>query len=215
MGTVNDILTLAHDQLGNGGARYWNWYTDNVNPRQGYYLDGNRTPYCAEYISWLLAQTDTKCKLFPSSTAFDGDNLHPSERISKYELKVGDVISYDWDSDFVGDHVGLVVAVHDYGVTANEGNVSGRVAERTRYWSDILFGVRPEYEEGEEVTENDKKDIAKYVWQYAIDYINGDGDTPHTASAEKRLGFIDYYVHKLMDKLDEILACVSKKDDVQ
>ena len=44
MGTAADILALAHDQLGNGGARYWDWYTQNVRPSQGSFVHGNVTP---------------------------------------------------------------------------------------------------------------------------------------------------------------------------
>lgn len=146
MGTVNDIITLANAQLGNGGSRYWNWYTDSVNPAQGYYVDGDKTPYCAEYISWLLAQTDTNCIHFPNSVAFDWREIPESQRITKYNVQAGDIVSYDWDADEGGDHVGLVLEAHSWGILANEGNTSGGIVKnRERYWSNILFGVRPAY----------------------------------------------------------------------
>lgn len=145
MGTVNDILELAHSQLGNDGARYWNWYTDNVRPSQGYYRDGASTPYCAEYMSWLLAQTDTPCIYFPDPCAFDASDIKQSDRIPFDELKAGDIISFDWDKDKGGDHVGLVIANHGYYLETNEGNVGGYVCEMNRTSSDVLFGIRPDY----------------------------------------------------------------------
>lgn len=152
MGTVNQILELANKQIGNTGEKYWNWYTDNIRPGQGYYIDGYKTPYCAEYQSWLLAMTNTDCIYFPDPFAFDERDIHPADRISKYNLKPGDIISYDFDNpkDDGGDHVGIVIDTFYWGVRANEGNVSGIVDIRDRYWSEILFGIRPEYDGAEE-----------------------------------------------------------------
>ena len=145
MGTVNDILSLAEQQIGNDGEKYWNWYTDNINPRQGYYIDGYNTPYCAEYITWLLYHTNTDCIYFPSPTAFDVTDIHPSNRINKYYLRKGDILSYNFDTDPDGDHVGIVIDAYYWGVRANEGNVCGIVDIRDRYWDEILFGIRPKY----------------------------------------------------------------------
>lgn len=146
MGTKADIIAVANTQLGNGGEHYWNWYTDNVRPSQGQYINGDVTPYCAEYISWLLNNTNTPCIYFPNPCAFDYRDIPESQRVGKYALDVGDIVSYDWDSDNTGDHVGLVIETHSWGIVANEGNTNGGiVANRERYWSDILFGIRPDY----------------------------------------------------------------------
>lgn len=146
MGTIADIINLSQTQLGNGGARYWNWYTQNIRPEQGAYINGGLTPYCAEYISWLLAMTDTDCIHFPDPYAFDYRDVPEDKRIDKYSVREGDIISYDWDTDNRGDHVGLVIETHSWGVVANEGNTNdAEVANRERYWSNILFGVRPYY----------------------------------------------------------------------
>lgn len=146
MGAKADILRVANAQLGCDGSRYWNWYTDSVNPSQGQYINGDVTPYCAEYISWLLNTTDTPCIYFPDSCAFDYRDIHESQRVGKYALEVGDIVSYDWDEDNTGDHVGLVIETHSWGIVANEGNTNGGiVANRERYWSNILFGIRPDY----------------------------------------------------------------------
>ena len=171
MGTVADILTLAHDQLGNSGARYWEWYTQNVRPSQGAFVDGNVTPYCAEYVSWLLAMTGTPCIYFPDSCAFDARDIPEDRRIYGQDLRPGDIVAFDWDDDQRGDHVGIVKSVQDWGCNTNEGNTGAdmRVHERQRTWDFILFGIRPEYEEDSDViTDEDVQRIAaacaSYVW---------------------------------------------------
>lgn len=145
MGSVEDIISLAESQVGEGGARYWNWYTDNVRHSQGYYIDGAATPYCAEYISWLLAMTGTGCIYFPDPCAFDGSDIPYGDRIQVDDLQAGDIVSFDWDKDYGGDHVGIVVRNHGYYIETNEGNVGGYVCDMNRVPSEILFGIRPYY----------------------------------------------------------------------
>lgn len=169
MGTVADILTLAHDQLGNGGARYWDWYTQNVRPSQGSFVDGNTTPYCAEYVSWLLAMTGTACDYFPNPCAFDARDIPEGKRIYGQDLRPGDLVAFDWDEDYRGDHVGIVRNVQDWGCNTNEGNTGSDmcVHERQRPWDVILFGIRPEYEEDSDViSDEDVQRIARACAEY-------------------------------------------------
>lgn len=169
MGTVADILNLAHDQLGNSGARYWNWYTDSVRPSQGQFVDGNITPYCAEYVSWLLAMTDTTCEYFPNPCAFDARYIPEDRRIYGQDLRPGDILAFDWDEDYRGDHVGIVKSVQDWGCNTNEGNTGSDmlVHERQRTWDVILFGIRPDYEEESDVvSDEDVQRIARACAEY-------------------------------------------------
>lgn len=203
MGTVNDIITLANAQLGNGGSRYWNWYTDNVNPSQGYYVDGDTTPYCAEYISWLLAQTHTRCVHFPSSVAFDRTDIFPTDRIQKSFMAVGDIVAFDWDNDEGGDHVGLVTAVYEWGVNTIEGNTGGGlVKERSRDWSTILFGVRPNYSEGdtEVITDDDVDKIARRC----AEYVYGDYDKQHNLNMYNTVHWSHTYLEWIYDLVKKI-----------
>jgi len=189
MGTVNQLLTLAEQQLGNGGAKYWNWFRDNYAPTWGGYVDGDATPYCACFDTWLLDKTDTPCVFFPRAYAFDWREVAESDRIGKYDLKPGDMISFDWDDDWRGDHVGVVKSVQQWGVVTYEGNTGSemRVQERQRLWSVILFGIRPEYESEDDMTEADFQRIQKmidennkkvgwWVWSYKYKPVNGDKD---------------------------------------
>lgn len=152
MGTVKDMLELAKSQVGydrfkddKTGTKYGRWYAEYVG--NGYYAQ-NGVPYCAMYISWLLYHTNTLCAWFPNAVAFDATDkpILGAYYIDKRELEIGDIISFDWNKDRYGDHVGLVIAVHDTYVITNEGNTdNGKVKERIRYYKDITCGVRPMY----------------------------------------------------------------------
>lgn len=206
MGTVSYILTLAHGQLGNNGARYWDWYTQNVRPSQGSFVDGNSTPYCAEYVSWLLAMTGTTCEYFPNPCAFDARDIPESKRIYGKGLRPGDIVAFDWDDDQRGDHVGIVKSVQDWGCNTNEGNTGADmcVHERQRTWDVILFGIRPEYEEETDViTDEDVQRIAaacaSYVW--------GEADK----KANLNMYNAAHWTYQLAHQAVELLKRIAKK----
>lgn len=206
MGTVADILELAHDQIGNGGARYWEWYTQNVRPSQGSFVDGNTTPYCAEYVSWLLAMTGTACEYFPNHCAFDARDIPESRRIYGQDLRSGDLVAFDWDDDQRGDHVGIVRSVCDWGCNTNEGNTGSDmlVHERQRTWDVILFGIRPEYEEDSDViTDEDVQRIAAACASYAWG----------TADKKANLNMYNavHWSYQLAQQAVELLKRIAKK----
>ena len=144
MGTVNQLLDLAREQIGTtSGKKYWSYFRGNT------YVNGDVTPYCAYFDSWLLDVTKTPCPYFPNGYAFDEyDNLG-GRGVKKYDLQPGDMVAFDWDSppDYRGDHVGVVESVWDWGCVCIEGNTSGGiVARRQRVWDVIICGLRPYYE---------------------------------------------------------------------
>lgn len=146
MGTRNDLLSWASDQVGHvGGAKYW---------YDAYGWSGNGLPWCAVFCTDALEQTGTSCAYFPSTVAFDIINDRArigSAFVDKWSLQAGDFLSFDWDKDGSGDHVGIVEDVIGNGVYRTiEGNVSNSVGRRTRYASDIICGIRPRYEHEEE-----------------------------------------------------------------
>lgn len=175
MGTVNQLLDLARSQIGvTSGKEYWEYFKG-----KGTYVDGDTTPYCAYYLSWLLAKTDTKCPYFPNGTAFDEKENLGGRGINKYDLKPGDLVAFDWDSpkDYRGDHVGVVENVYDWGCVCIEGNTNyGKVARRDRVWDVILCGLRPYYDQetstGKWIAVIDKK--GNYNWWYEL----SDGSYP-------------------------------------
>lgn len=142
MASAYDLVTVAYGEVGNtSGKKYWDWYFG------GNYIDGYNTPYCACFISWCLMKVGVRAPYFPSAVAFDDRDDLGGRRVDKYNLKPGDLVAFDWDGDARGDHVGIVTGIFDGGVYTVEGNTSGGiVAECTRYYSNIIVGIRPYYD---------------------------------------------------------------------
>lgn len=140
MGTSSQLLDWAAKQIGTvGGSKYW---------QDVYGWSGGGYAWCAVFCSDALKQTGTACNYFPSTVAFDGrdKNVIGLAWVDKYNLKPGDMVSFDWDGDNGGDHVGIVEKVIGYGVYQTiEGNVSNSVGRRIRYASNIICGIRPKY----------------------------------------------------------------------
>lgn len=141
MGTKSQLLAWASSQVGHiGGAKYW---------QDVYGWNGNGYAWCAVFCSDALKQSGTKCNYFPSTVAFDRRDKAAigSAWVDRYALQAGDMVSFDWDKDNGGDHVGIVEKVLGYGKYQTiEGNVSNSVGRRIRYASNILCGIRPDYE---------------------------------------------------------------------
>lgn len=140
-GSVQAIISLAQSQLGNDGAKYWNWYFG------GGYVNGSVTQYCACFVSWLLDQVGATAYSFPRANAFDASDTPSQYRIPERQLIAGDIVSFDWGGDSGGDHVGLVIGNNGSYITTIEGNTDGGlVKQKERYYNQfILFGIRPTY----------------------------------------------------------------------
>ena len=141
MGTKTQLLDWCRRQLGTvGGSKYW----QDV---KGW--SGGGLPWCAIFCSDALKQTNTPCNYFPSTVAFDArdKSVIGSALVNRYSLQPGDMVSFDWDGDGGGDHVGIVEKVLGDGVYQTiEGNVSNSVGRGTRSVSNILYGIRPRYD---------------------------------------------------------------------
>ena len=155
MGTSKQLLDWATNQLGTvGGSKYW---------LDAYGWSGNGWPWCAVFVTDALKQTGTKCNYFPSTVAFDlrDKAVIGSAFVDKYNLKPGDILTFDWDGDGSGDHVGIVEKVIGYGVYQTiEGNVSNSCGRRTRYASSIICGIRPQYTESQPEKEEEVYNFA-------------------------------------------------------
>lgn len=140
MATSEQLLDWARNQIGTvGGSKYW---------QQVYGWSGGGLPWCAVFDSAALKAVGVKCNYFPSTMAFDkrDSSVIGNALVDKYNLKPGDMVSFDWDGDNGGDHVGIVEKVISSGVYQTiEGNVSNSVGRRTRYASNIICGIRPQY----------------------------------------------------------------------
>lgn len=67
--------------------------------------------------------------------------------IGKKFPKMGDVVTFDWDSNGWADHIGFVEKVENNRITTIEGNSNGRVERNTFAWNDkrIKGYARPKY----------------------------------------------------------------------
>lgn len=147
MGTKTQLLNWASKQVGTvGGSKYW---------QDVFGWSGNGLPWCVTFISDACKQTNTKCAYLPAKVAFDARDKREigSAWVDRYALQDGDMVSFDWDGDNGGDHVGIVEKVLGYGVYQTiEGNVSDEVGRRTRYAANILCGIRPQYDDEKKET---------------------------------------------------------------
>lgn len=141
MATAEDVIRVCEREEGsNSGKKYWEYFNG-----PGTYVDGWATPYCVDYARWCEIAAGTGIA-WPHQFAWDetdrptvGDAMVP-----KYALMPADALSFDWDGDSLGDHVGIVKSVHDWGVVTSEGNTSGGVVrEQQRLWSVVICGIRP------------------------------------------------------------------------
>lgn len=134
-GTVEDVIRVAKSQLGEtDGAKYFAAFDT---PDLG--------AWCVAFVRWCMKQA---CVEFPWHTWYAWDYNDAPNPIAPRDLQAGDAVSFDWDDDSAGDHVGIVVSVHSWGIKTIEGNTSGGiVAEREREWPSIVCGIRPTYAE--------------------------------------------------------------------
>lgn len=175
MATPEDLLAIARAEVGNqSGAKYWNWYRDTLRPDIGPYINGMLTPYCAGFVSYVLAHAHVSCPCFPDLCTFDERCDFEGRHVDKYDLRPGDVVTFDWDWDGRGDHTGFCTGRYDWGIATIEGNTSGGVvAEKQQVWDNIICGVRPRYDESE-VTDADverirrmvREEVGRAMWGY-------------------------------------------------
>ena len=162
MGTKQQLLDLAAEQIGTtSGRKYWEYYNGS-----GTYVNGDITPYCAYYDSYLLDKTDTDCPFFPSAVAFDESDYTGGRWVDKYDLQPGDMVAFDWNSDLRGDHVGVVWSVQDWGCVCNEGNTNGGIVDlRQRVWGVIIGGIRPYYNLGVKQEPGEAKNNLDFLYR--------------------------------------------------
>ena len=127
-GTGDDsMIEIAATQIGNVvGEPYWSWY--------GF---GSRVEWCACFVSWVAEQCGyidagviPRFAWCPSGEQwFKGRD---GWQDSGYTPRPGDIIFFDWESDGLRDHVGIVESVIDGKVNTIEGN-SGDSCRRCSY----------------------------------------------------------------------------------
>ena len=119
------MVAVAQSQIGNvGGAPYWSWWG----------LD-YRVEWCAIFVSWCADQ----CGYLDAGVLPKMEGVRPyvdwfKERGQwqgrEYEPSPGDIIFFDWESDGLADHVGIVEKVENGLIYTVEGNTGDVCAER-------------------------------------------------------------------------------------
>ena len=122
------MVAVAQSQIGNvGGEPYWSWWG----------LD-YRVEWCAIFVSWVADQ----CGYLDSGVLPKMEGVRPYvdwfiERGlwqgRDYEPIPGDIIFFDWESDGLPDHVGIVEKVEDGLIYTVEGNSWDRCVENRYY----------------------------------------------------------------------------------
>lgn len=136
MATADDVIRVAESQLGcTDGSKYF-----------AYFGAGDLGAWCVAGGRWCYAQVGVDCHWNWSFQAFDWRDVPEGYAVEPGDLERGDFVSFDWDDDVKGDHVGIVTGVHDWGISTIEFNTDwGRVAEKQRVWSVVICGIRPSY----------------------------------------------------------------------
>lgn len=145
MATASDVMRIATNEIGTDtGRKYWDWYWGG----SWGYVDGGSTPWCACFVSWVLAQAGVSCEGFPRAVAIDKRDGF-ARMVEAMNMEYGDPVGFDWDGDNGGDHIGFFEKWVERGRSfyAIEGNTSGGVvARRMRYVSQVTCAVRPNYD---------------------------------------------------------------------
>lgn len=121
------IISVAVAQVGlTGGTPYWSWYGFN-----------SRVEWCACFVSWCAEQCGyIDAGIIPKFASCDVGMDWFKDRsrwqTNTYTPREGDIIFFDWDSDGLANHVGIVEKVEDGKVHTIEGN-SSDACKRLQY----------------------------------------------------------------------------------
>lgn len=130
------MVAVAQSQLGiDGGLKFCEWY--------GY---SYRVEWCAIFVSWVANQCGyIDAGVIPKfAYCPEGANWfmeHGQWHGRDYTPAPGDIIFFDWESDGIADHVGIVEYVENDMIYTVEGNVGESCVENRYYlYSSPVYG---------------------------------------------------------------------------
>lgn len=159
MATAEDVLNVARAELGyyapddpEAGSKYGRWMADVTGES---WLRGPSRDvwWCTMFVSWCLDQAGVECEGFPSYNTDNTISRVPASMVvSKYDLRPGDIVIWDWDGNTATDHIGFVEEASYNGwltLKTIEGNVFNAVKrmDRSSIPQCIACCIRPPYEE--------------------------------------------------------------------
>lgn len=130
------IVSVAESEVENeGGEKFWKWYGFK-----------ERVDWCAIFVSWCAEQCGyLDAEIMPKFSAVDDGAEWFKEKkqwaSNDYIPKAGDVVFFDWESDGLLDHVGIVSRYKKDIVYTIEGN-SEDVCRQKQYTqnSNVIAG---------------------------------------------------------------------------
>lgn len=176
MARASDVVRVAAAEVGvteapasSNCVKYNDWY-------YGRRVRGAAYPWCAAFVSWVLAQAgaghlaarSASCPVIKSDAQRRGIYHSGSAGIAP-----GDLVLYQFDRDADPDHIGIVERVQQDAVIAIEGNTSltsndngGAVMRRTRSKGLIMGYVRPAYDDASAPAADTRIDTVREVQQW-------------------------------------------------
>lgn len=214
--TAASVLAVARGEIGysryndpEAGTKYGRWYAALTGSS---YYGTTGVPYCAMWVSWVFAQAGATCAGIPEAYCPYIRNKARSAGATlsdKTQAQPGDVILFDWGTDGVEDHVGIVEVNCGSYVQTIEGNVSGAVARRTRAWSDVTYVIRPSYDNKEEDMTTDQSNKLNAIYDFVTGYAgqqltrtdNAGHDNPEGHNLYGRIQILEFNLSLVMKAL--------------
>lgn len=130
------IVSVDQTQVGNeGGLKYCEWY--------GYPY---RVEWCVIFVCWCADQCgyldeEVIPKMEGVLPLIDWFRERDQWQYRDYEPNPGDLIFYDWESDGIADHVGIVERIENGIVYSIEGNAGDCCIENSHYLgASLIYG---------------------------------------------------------------------------
>jgi hypothetical protein len=115
------------------------------------------TPWCASFVTWSMKKAGWRRnlpKLLGWVPSWESWAKERGYTVSKVAARKGDIVTFNWDSDAAGEHIGFVTSNLGplKGITTIEGNATsgaipgGGVVKKTRLFSQVNTVIRlPNY----------------------------------------------------------------------
>ena len=205
MSQIEEMISLAKEQVGNGAGKYRTWF-------YGYNATG--VAWCAVFVSWLFENAGIKMVKTDGAGCFarEGNPEYGTWYESEYSdsgttPKVGDIVTFVWNyagryysqDRYYSDHVGIVYAVDNNNIYTIEGNSGASNDTSTVKYqmysrkSGAINGYfRPKYDTAEKEENQEVRKMNNLQ----------KGDTGDSVLAYKTLLYQAYLYHIINTKVD-------------